>query len=165
MNNVFSSYSFEVPSTDPNRGNTKYSYRGPQEFIDKLRAKPVEITHSYTVNGWTVQQFGYSDGTLKSKAEKQDGIETLKIEKITPNRLAKWIKIEIEGDYDPTWPVAGTVSWVEVSDKQNRTNAEFTKIDEQAEEIYQRRFGNSSILSLAEFLYDSRFESMLKGVQ
>jgi hypothetical protein len=164
MSNYFESYSFEVP-TDSNSGKTKYSFTGPKEYIDKIRAKPVQITNSYTVNGWAVQQFGFDDGTLKNKAEKMQGVKTIKIETVTPNRLAKFIKIEIEGDYNPYMPLADTVSYVEVSDRQNRTNAEFTKIDSESEQPYQRRFSNSSILSIAEFLHDKEFESMLKSVK
>lgn len=163
-NDYFSSYSFEVQSTDPNSGKTKYSFTGPKDYIDKLRAKPVQITNNYTVNGWSVQQFGFSDGTLKSKAEKMQGAKTIKIETITPNKLAKFIKIEIDTDYNPYMPLADTVSYVEVSDRLGKTNAEFTKIDTEADQPYQRRFSNSSILSIAEFLHDKEFESMIKEV-
>jgi hypothetical protein len=162
MSNYFESYSFEVPNSGNSK--TKYNFRGPKEYIDKLRAKPVQITNSYTINGWLIQQFGFSDGTLKSKAEKQEGVKTIKIETITPSKLAKFTKIEIEGDYSPYMPLADNVSYVEVSDRQNRTNVEFTKIDSEAEQPYQRRFSNSSILSIAEFLHDKEFELILKEI-
>lgn len=163
MNKYFESYSFEVPGSGNSR--TKYNFRGPAEYINKLKAKPIEVTNSYTVNGWTVQQIGYEDGTLKSKAERQQGVETLKIEKITPRKLAKFLKIEIEGDYNPYMPLADTISWVEVSDRQNRTNVEFTKIDSEAEQPYQKRFSNSSIISISEFLHDKEFEKIIKSVK
>lgn len=165
MSNYFESYSFEVPSTDRSTRKTKYSFSGPKEYIDRLKERPVRITNNYSVNGWTVQQFGFSDGTVKSIAEKQQGVKTIKIETVTPNKLAKFIKIEIDGDYDPTMPLADTVSYVEVSDRQNKTNVEFTKIDSEAEEPYQRKFGNSSILSIAEFLHDKELESLLKSIK
>lgn len=165
MSNYSESYSFEVPTDSNSSNKTKYSFTGPKEYIDKLRAKPVQVTNSYTLNGWAVQQFGFDDGTLKSKAEKTQGVKTIKIETVTPNRLAKFIKIEIEGDYNPYMPLADTVSFIEVSDRQNKTNVEFTKIDSEAEQPYQRRFSNSSISSIAEFLHDKEFESLLKSME
>jgi hypothetical protein len=161
----FECLSFEIGSTDKHRGNTSYTITGDKEYIDKIRSKPVQLTTSYTLNGWLVLQYGYSDGTLKSTAEKMQGVKTIKIETITPKKLSKFIKIEIEGDYNPYMPLEDNASYVEVSDRLGKTNAEFSKIDSQAEQPYQRKFSNSSILSIEEFLRDTEFESLLKEVK
>ena len=166
MSKYFESYSFEVPTSDPNVKKQKYSFVGDKEYIQRLKSKPIEIQSTQNVNGWLVTSKGYDSGVLKQTAEKMIGSRVLKIESVQSNRLAKFKTIEMESDYDPYNPVGEiNANYVEVNDKQNRTNVEFTKIDSEAEEPYPKRFSNSSILSIAEFLHDKEFEKMLKYVK
>jgi hypothetical protein len=151
---------------DPNRRKTKYTFQGPRDYIDSLKQKPVEIQNTQNVNGWLVTSKGYDSGVLSLKAEKQIGSRTIKIESIQSNKLPKFKTIELESDYDPFNPVGDvSANYCEVADKQNRINVEFTKIDSEAEQPYQKRFNNSSVLSIAEFLHDKEFEKMLRSIK
>jgi hypothetical protein len=160
MTDYWQSYSFDLPAEKHSK--KRLSFVGPKEYIDKLRAKPVRITANYTVGDWNVQAFGYGDGTLKQIAERQEGLITTKIEQITPNYLAKFINVEIEGDYSPYNPIAETFTYVEVSDKLSKINKEFQEIDNNADQPYQHKFNKSSIYSVDEFLRNEEFEELLK---
>jgi hypothetical protein len=154
-----------VQSTDPNNNKTKYTFTGDNDYIKSLKQKPVEIQNTQNVSGWLVTSKGY-DSVLKITAEKQLGTRTMKIESIQSNKLPKFKTIEMAEDYSPYNPVGDVnANYVEVADRQNRTNVEFTKIDSEAEEPYQRKFGNSSIFSIAEFLHDEQFNKMLKSLK
>jgi hypothetical protein len=166
MSNYFESYSFEVPSTDPKVKKQKYTFSGDQEYIRKLKSKPVEIQNTQNVNGWLVTFKGYDNGTLKITAEKMIDTRTIKIESIQSNRLSKFKVIQMEEDYSPYDPVGDTnANYIEINDKQNKTNVDFTQIDSKSEDPYQKCFSNSSILSIAEFLHDEQFNKMLKSVK
>jgi hypothetical protein len=92
------------------------------------------------------------------------GTRTVKIDTIVSNRLPKFKTIELESDYDPYNPIGNAVSFVEVYDKQGKTDPQFTRIDEQQEHPYERKFGNSSIVSIEDFLRDPEFEKVLSKI-
>jgi hypothetical protein len=164
MSNYFESYSFEVGSTDNNTRKTKYNFSGPSEYIDKIAAKPVQITNSYDLDDWSVQSKGFGDGVLRTTAEKMIGTRTIKIDSVVSNKLPKFRVVELESDYDPHNPIGNIVSFVEVYDKKGNTDSQFTKLDEQQEKPYERRFSNSSIVSIRDFLRDKEFEKMLSKI-
>jgi hypothetical protein len=162
-NNYFESYSFEVPTTDPNVKKTKYSFSGPKDYIDSLKQKPIEIQSTQNYQGWSITSKGYANGVLKSTAEKMIGTRTIKIESIVSNKLPKFRKIELE-EYDPYNPTSDVISYIESYDKQGKTDPNFTKIDERSDQPYERKYANSSIVSISDFLRDSEFEKMLHKI-
>ena len=165
MSNYFESYSFEVQSTNPHKNKTKYTFTGDRDYVQKLRQKPVEIQCTQNYQGWLITSKGYDNGILRIIGEKMIGNRTIKIESVQSNKLPKFSTIQMESDYSPYDPVGDVnANYLEVNDKQNTTNAEFTKIDAQAEQPYQKRFSNSSILSIAEFLHDKEFIKMLPKI-
>jgi hypothetical protein len=163
MSNLFESYSFEVPSTDPHKNKTKYSFSGPKEYIESLKQKPVEVQTTQNYQGWEITSKGYANGVLKSTAEKMIGTRTVKIESITSNKLPKFKPIELE-EFDPYNPTDDVISFVEVYDKQGKTDPNFTKIDQESDKPYERKYANSSIISIADFLRDPEFEKMLSKI-
>lgn len=163
-NDYFANYSFEVPSTDLGNRGTKYSFTGPKDYIDSIKQKPVEVACTENVNGWLVESKGYGNGVLKTKAEKMLGTRIIKIESIISNKLPKFKPIELN-EYSPYNPIGDIISFVEVYDKQARTDPNFVTIDEQAEQSYERKYGNSSIISVSDFLKDKEFEKMLKSLK
>lgn len=161
----FESYSFEIPG-DSNTRKQKLTFTGPHDYIESLRQKPIEITSAKNVNGWYIKSKGYSDGTVRITAEKNDGNKTLKIEQITPNTLDRFVQIEID-DYSPydSTEFTSNTRFVEVSNKEGKSSPEFEKINEQSEKQYERRLGSkSSIIEISNFLYDAEFEKILKEV-
>jgi hypothetical protein len=54
--------------------------------------------------------------------------------------------------------------FVEINDKKSRTDPNFTKVDVQQEEPYERKYGNSSIVSIKDFLRDEQFLKMISKI-
>jgi hypothetical protein len=93
------------------------------------------------------------------------GTRTIKIESIVSNKLPKFRVIELESDYDPHNPEGDmTANYVEVYNKEGKTDPQFANIDEQAEKPYERKYSNSSIISIPQFLRDPEFEKMLPKI-
>jgi hypothetical protein len=163
MSKYFESYSFEVGSTSPNRNKTKYSFVGPADYIQGLKSKPVEVTTTKTVDGWTITSKAFDNGILKHVAEKMLDNRQIKIESIQQNQLPKFRTIEIDS-YDAYNPTESNYSYVEVNDKRDRVSPEFQKLNEESEQLYEKRYPKSSIISVSELVHDTEFEKILKGV-
>jgi hypothetical protein len=163
MSKYFESYSFEVGSTDPHNNKTKYTFTGDNDYIKSVKQKPIEIQNTSSYQGWLITSKGYTNGVLKSTAEKMIATRTIKIESIVSNKLPKFRKIELE-EYDPYNPTSDVISFIESYDQQGKTDPNFTKIDENSERPYERKYANSSIISISQFLRDPEFEKMLPKV-
>ena len=159
----FESYSFEVPGKDANTRKQKLMFSGPADYIQSLKSKPVEITTTKTVDGWNITSKAFDNGILKHTAEKMLDNRQIKIESIQQNKLTKFRTIEVDS-YDPYNPTQSNYSYVEINDKMDRVSQEFQKLNEESEQLYEKRFSKSSIISVSELVQDTEFEKLLKEV-
>jgi hypothetical protein len=162
MSNYFESYSFEVPSTDANTKKQKLTFSGPADYIQGLKSRPVEVTTTKTVNGWMITSKAFDNGLLKHTAEKMLDNRQIKIESIQQS-LPKFRTIEVDS-YDPYNPTQSNYSYVELNDKRDRVSLEFQKLNEESEQMYERKYNKSSIISVSELVQDTEFENLLKEV-